>query len=160
VFVDDRSSQSRSRAGVQAQFGIDFSSVTIGPELIYNTDLGKILRKIMSEGMNRLAQNPRLQTELDWQAQVKDYDANTGTLIFDQGLQSRLAPHQTFTVYAREEGDLIQGCEQFRVVAHAVTTQVDSVSSVALVEKSFGERGVKVGDWVKVRPAEAAGPAF
>jgi hypothetical protein len=142
----------QATAGMSLSFDIQFSQITTGPALVFNTPLGDTIRKIMQKGMQDLGASPRL-VELPWQATVRLVQPSDGTFIFDAGFQQRLAPQQTFVVYAAQSGG--GTCDVFKAVAYTHTLQVDPVSSVATVDQSFDARGIQVGDAVMVRVAPA-----
>ncbi|MGK5087551.1 hypothetical protein WDW86_08330 [Bdellovibrionota bacterium FG-2] len=135
-------------AGVDVKFDIDFNEVKTSTNLIYNTPLGGILRKIMNDGVKRLSADPAV-ANLNWKATVKESVPEAGMFIFDAGTQSRIFPNQSFVVYAVTPATGI--CSLFHVVGYAHTTQVDPVSSVAFVDQILDPRGVQPGDIVMVR---------
>lgn len=139
-------------AGVNLSATLNFSEITTGPSLIFNTPLGDALRSIMVDGMKRLGTSSRLN-ELTWTARVREFVPETGSLIFDAGAKSRLTPHQTFVVYAVTPSVGI--CDVFKAVAYIHTVRVDTVSSVAVVDQILDSRGIEPGDLVMVRAAGA-----
>jgi hypothetical protein len=139
-------------AGVDLGIEIDFGVVKTGPDLVFNSPLGAILRKVMTKGMTLLSSAQRLD-ELSWKARVREYLPNSGILFFDAGAQSRLAPYQTFTIYAPTDSTPTGICNVYRPVAHVHTTAVEPVSSTAVVDEMLDSRGVFEGDVVMVRAA-------
>ncbi|MCC7440521.1 MAG: hypothetical protein IT285_02745 [Bdellovibrionales bacterium] len=144
------STATQATAGVELAFEIAFGEITTGPALLFNTPLGETVRKIMQKGMERLAASARIH-ELPWQAVVRAVNSEDGTFIFDSGARHRLKSGQTFTIYAVEDGGT--SCDVFRALAHVHTVQVDTVSSVATVDRTLGSRSPRVGDLVMVRLA-------
>jgi hypothetical protein len=143
------STASAATAGVELTFEIDFSSVTVGPDLVYNTPLGKILRGIMDDGMKKLAKSNDM-SKVSWKARVREFIPASGTLIFDAGHQSGILPNQTFMVYAATPAT--SACEVFKPMAHIHTTQIEPVSSSAVVDQMLDSRGIQDGDIVMIRP--------
>ncbi len=150
--VIDSRTASATTAGVDLTFDIHFGETTTSPGLVWETPLGEAFRKVMTHAVKGFAQSKRL-VELPWKAQVKEYLPEIGAVVFDQGFQSRLGTGQSFTVFAQEdESTLENGCGVYRALAHVKTTQVEAVSSVALLESVFDSRPIRAGDWVMVRP--------
>jgi hypothetical protein len=141
-------STSAATAGVNTSFTVDFDSITATPSLVWNTDLGNILRGIMSDGAKKLvaAANPSL---LSWSATVRAVSGSS--LVFDAGTQALLGPNQTFAVYAVTP--VTGACNVFEAVANVHTTQVEPISSTAAIDQQLDTRGVQVGDLVVIRPA-------
>lgn len=137
-------------AGVDLSLEIDFGVVKTGPDLLFNTSLGAILRKVMTAGMNTLSAAERLN-ELPWQARVREYIPSTGILFFDAGTQSRLAAYQNFTVFAPTDSTPAGVCHVYRPVAHIHSTAVEAVSSTAQVDEILDPRGIVDGDVVMIR---------
>jgi hypothetical protein len=135
-------------AGVQVDLEIDFSSVSTGPSLVYNTPLGTALRQIMDQGMSNLSGSPKLP-DLPWVANVTQFMAGPGTLLFDVGSHDRIGSNQTFTIYSSipDSGS----CPAYKPAAYVHTTQVDTVSSFAQVDTVLDSTGLKAGDRVMVR---------
>jgi hypothetical protein len=140
--------QSSSTVDLNLQFTIDFSVIHTGASFLYRTPLADAFRKIMKKGMDTLSASPRLH-ELSWTAQVREVNSQSGEILFDQGVQSRLSPNQAFTVYAGAAAD--SACQVFKPVAYVHTTSVDTVSSFAQVDEILDPRGIQVGDTVMVR---------
>lgn len=140
--------QSSSTVDLNLQFTIDFSVIHTGASFLYRTPLADAFRKIMKKGMDTLSASPRLH-ELSWTAQVREVNNQSGEILFDQGVQSRLAKNQAFTVYAGAAAD--SACQVFKPVAYVHTTSVDTVSSFAQVDEILDPRGIQVGDTVMVR---------
>jgi hypothetical protein len=137
-------------AGVNMSATLDFGTITTGPSLIFNTPLAAVFRSIMNNGISQFSGSPRL-SELPWQASVKEFDASIGTLVMDAGLNSRISPNQTFEVYVPVDTTSAGNCIPYQVVAYIHTITVDTVSSQAIVDQSFGTRGVQAGDVVMIR---------
>jgi hypothetical protein len=143
-------SSTSADAGVGLSMKIDFTVVKTGPDLIFNTPLGSIIRGMMNKGMNRLAASAAL-SKLPWQANVMEYMPSTGTLFFDAGVTSRINPNETFTIYARTDDTSTGVCNVYRPVAYAHTSRVDTVSSEAIVDQVLDSRGIRAGDVVMIR---------
>ena len=137
------------------EFNVNISDLKIGPELIYNTPMGAVLRGIMKDGMQRMVTQSTNLERLGWRAHVRDYDAQTGILIFDQGWESLIGENQTFTIYESIDDAIGISCNPYRVAAYAQTTTVDPISSMAVVTEVRGPRGIKPGDLVTIRRAMA-----
>lgn len=138
---------------VQANIGLDldFGVVKTGPELIHNTSLGTVFRRMIENGVANLANSNRL-SELPWRAHVLQVFPGDGTVLFDAGVRNRLATQQTFTIYRNIPG--ANNCDAYIPVAHIRSSSVDTVSSFAQVETSIdAQRGIQVGDTVMVRVA-------
>jgi hypothetical protein len=140
-------SASALTAGVNLSFKIDFSQVQLGPDLVAKTDLGKILRGIMDDGMKRLAKSANPST-LSWSSTVREVDSD-GSFIFDAGQNAMLGINQAFAVYAVTPAT--GACNVYKAVANVHTRQVEPLSSIAVVDQSLDPRGVQVGDRVVVR---------
>ena len=134
--------------GTEVSLEIDFGQITTGPSLVNNTPLGNIIRKIMDKGMSQLAASPAVN-RLGWRSKVREFDPNSGALVFDQGAQSRIALDQGFEVYAVTPSTGI--CDVYKAVAYAHTTQVNTISSTAQVDQMLDSRGIKEGDIVMIR---------
>lgn len=129
---------------------LDLSAIHTGPNLLFQTPLGDLMRKIMIKGVSDLSTSPRLD-ELHWQALVRQYIPSAGLFIFNAGLQSRIRVNQMFEVYAADSST--SGvCEVFKTVAYGHTSSVDAVSSLAIVDRILDSRGILPGDVVMVRP--------
>jgi hypothetical protein len=141
------------------EFNVNISDLKLGPELIYNTPMGNVLRGIMQEGMRKIVAQTSALERLGWRARVRDYDPQTGILIFDQGWESLIGENQSFTIYESAEDAIGIGCDVYRVAAYAETTTVDPISSLAVVTETRSPRGVKRGDLVTIRRAPASAGA-
>lgn len=135
-------------SGVNLSFTVDFGVIETGPNFLYNTPLGGALRKIMMDGVKKLSQSTRLH-ELSWRATVREYHPELGILLFDRGDQDRLQTNQSFIVYAQSESNSF--CDIYKPIAYIHTTQVDTISSYAMVDRTLDSRGVRVGDPVLIR---------
>lgn len=143
--------ETQATVGVNLSLQIDFSSITTGPSLVYNTPLGNILKTMMLKGMSNLAASSRL-IELPWEAQVKDYIPSAGLVIFDAGVQSRIANNQAFEIYAPTDASAFGTCNVYKTVAYVHTTSVNTVSSTALVDQIMSSsRDIQPGDVVMIR---------
>lgn len=127
---------------------LDFSQITTGIGLISHPSFSKILRSILTKGISGIASSPRLQ-ELAWQARVREYNPDTGTVLFDQGLQARLKVGDAFTVYAADSQGT--GCDVYKALAAVHATRVDAISSQALVDQVLDSRRIQPGDIVMIR---------
>ncbi len=126
--------------GGSVSLTVDFGMISTGPQLLLNTPLGDLVRKIMSQGILFLSQSPHMN-EIPWQAHVREFIPGAGVLVFDAGSQSRIAVNQEFEIYApAPTGSDV--CEVFKVLAYAHTTQVNAVSSVALLDWSLSSRSL------------------
>ncbi len=137
-------------AGVNLNLTIDFGAIRTGPALIFNTELGTVLRKIMEAGLFQLSLSPHLNN-LSWNARVQGYDQALGLLTFDAGAQSRIRANQTFEVYSPTDASSTGVCNVFQRVANIHTTSVDTASSVAIVDAVLDSRGIQIGDVVMIR---------
>jgi hypothetical protein len=135
-------------AGAELSVEVDFGQISTGPSLVLNTALGKVIRKVMQKGLRSLTASPAIH-RLGWSARVREFDPDSGTLIFDSGAQDRLAAGQLFEVYAVTPAVGI--CDVFKAVAQVKTVRVDALSSVAEVERILDPRGIKEGDLVTVQ---------
>lgn len=139
------------------EFNVNISDIKIGPELIYNTPLGGVIRGMMTKGVQELVKQTSNLERLGWAAHVRHYDPDTGILIFDEGWDSLLGNEQTFTVYSAAEDAIGINCTSFLPVADVRTTRVDSITSIAIVDEIRHSRGIQVGDLVLVRRAAPPG---
>lgn len=137
-------------AGGNLNMEIDFGMIRTAPTLIFNTPLGSVFRTIMINGMSQLSASSRMN-ELPWQAMVKEVTPSAGTLIFDAGTQSRILSNQAFEVYAPADTTSSGVCHVFETVAYIHTVEADTVSSIAVIDQTMGNRGVQVGDVVMIR---------
>lgn len=135
-------------------FKLNFSVIQIGPELVHNSPLGRILRDIMKSGISSIVNHPRT-SEIGWRAVVMDVSPDGNFVTFSSGSRSRIGLNQVFMVYAAADSNA--ACQVYKSVAYIKTNQVDPVSSIARVEQFRDSRGVKVGDIVMVQPAEVLG---
>ncbi|CAM6053612.1 unnamed protein product [Sphagnum tenellum] len=131
-------------------FQLDLATLTTSTSLTSNPVLGAVLRSIIIDGLQKLSASPRLD-ELAWTASVKAYDSVTGTLVLSAGGQSRLLPNQAFEIYAPTDATTLGVCDVFQTVAYVHTSEVNTVSSQAVVDKILDPRGILVGDVVMVR---------
>jgi hypothetical protein len=131
---------------------IDLGLITTGPSFVTNTAFGQALRKIMNQGVQKLAATARLN-ELGWQTEVKEVNTQAGTVIIGAGSQARLEPNQLLTIYAALSGpgETNGPCGAFKPMAHIRTTTVEALSSGATVEAILDSRGIQPGDPVTVR---------
>lgn len=143
------STASSLTAGVDLSLQVDFGLVKTGPELVFNTPLGGILRGIMNKGMEQLSRSGDL-SRLSWKARVREYLPETGTLTFDAGARVNLKPNQAFTVLALNPSTGV--CDTFKAVARVHTTQVELGSSTAVVDRVLDARGIRDGDVVVLAP--------
>jgi hypothetical protein len=134
--------------GASLSVTLDFGTTHTAPDLIYNSPLGTIIRNIMNDGMKQLSGSTRLN-ELSWTARVREYLPATGTVVFDAGSQMRLQPNQAFVIYAVTPATGV--CSVFKAVANVHTTQVDAISSTAIVDQTLDSRGIQDGDLVMVK---------
>ncbi len=145
---------SQDTAGVNASMQIDFSQVTTSPSFIYNTPLGGAIQAIMKDGMTRLAASPKLSL-LPWEATVREYLPESGMLIFDAGEQTGLQPNEAFEIYAVTPATGI--CNVFQTVAYVHTTQVDAISSQAVVDQAMNSTPIQDGDLVMIHAVSSTG---
>jgi len=145
------STANHSTVGGSISLEVDFGMISTGPQLLLNTPLGDIMRKIMNQGVLLLGQSIHLN-EIPWEAHVREYIPAAGTLVFDAGYQSRIAPQQEFEIYARDSASA-PVCGVYQILAYAHTTQVSAVSSVAVVDwsvnhRSLGSSSTSAGDLI------------
>jgi len=126
----------------------NFNTITGGADLVQHPSFNKILTQIMDAGMKLIAQSPDLN-KLPWTAIVRESNSASGTLIFDAGHGSGIANNQAFVIYAAEQAT--GNCNLYKAVAYVHTTRVDPISSVAIVDQSLDQRGIKDGDVVMVK---------
>jgi hypothetical protein len=142
------SNATQATASVSLDLEIDFSTITTGPGLVYNTPLGDAVRKIMDQGVGLLSSSPRLSL-LPWYATVREYDTGPGAVLLDMGTQDRIGTSQTFTVFSPIAAT--SSCPVFKPAAYVHTTEVENVSSYAQVDTVLDASGIKTGDRVMVR---------
>jgi hypothetical protein len=135
-------------AKVTLKFTIDLKGIKISPDFVYNTEVGKMLRAIMKDGIKTIAASSHLN-ELNWQATVREVSPEIGMVIFDAGSQRGIKLNQGFVVYAAhpETG----ACNVYRALGYVKTTRVDTVSSVALLDTALDRQEIQVGDVVMIR---------
>jgi hypothetical protein len=131
-------------------FNINISDIKIGPELIYNTPLGGVIRDMMRRGLAEIVKQKDSLERLGWMSRVLYFDSDTGTVIFEQGWDHLIGNDQTFTVYAPVEDAIGIGCTELPV-ADIRTTRVDSITSIAIVDEFRHSRGIQPGDSVRIR---------
>ncbi len=133
------------------KFMVNFGEISLGPEFLWKTPMGQAIRKMMAEGLRKLALSPQLN-KVAWHAKVREFVPETGIVLFDAGSNLNIASNQTFVVYAVEPAVGI--CDVFKAVAYIRTSKVDPLSSVALVDSFQDARGIHPGDIVVVRPTD------
>jgi hypothetical protein len=143
-------------SGVDLNLSIDFGTVKTGADLVSNTQFGNILRGIMADGMKKLARSADM-SKLAWKATVRESNLASGTMVFDQGAQQGIGSNQTFVIYANLPAN--GACNASHAVAHVHSTQVETVSTTAVVDDSLDSRGILPGDIVMLRLAPPALPA-
>ncbi|MEO5970998.1 MAG: hypothetical protein ABIQ95_13800, partial [Bdellovibrionia bacterium] len=149
-FAVAASTSTHAVVGGSVTFDLDFSSIKSSAGLVFNPALAATLRSIMVDGIKQLSASPRLP-ELAWTARVRDYNPSSGVLILSAGDQARLLPNQTFEVYAPTDTSAQGVCNVFQTVAYIHTSNVNSVSSEAVVDQVLDPRGVQKGDVIMVR---------
>lgn len=138
--------------GTDLSFEVDFSGVDVGLSLATNPALGRITRELMTNAISLLAKNPRI-VQLPWQASVKA--SNLEQLIFDAGTVFNIGMNQTFVIYeptnnpARSNANGV--CDVFKAVAWVHTTQVDTMSSIAKIDRLMNGGVIRPGYVVMVR---------
>lgn len=138
------SAADQSSVSVNLQLTIDFSKVTASPSFVHNTSLEKILRQIMTQGVNQIAASPRVGA-LSWFATIRDYNPATGVVIFDAGVRQNIQVGNDFIVYAA--ADVQSSCAIYKVLASVKTTQVYPISSYAAISQVLdSSRGIQAGD--------------
>ncbi len=142
------SSATEKTKGVSLSLEIGFKDITTGYDLIWNTSLHDALSKIMDNGLGTLAADATLN-ELSWRAKIYQYIPETGTLIFNRGVSDKVKIGDRFVVYAAAD-NVLGDCALYEPVAHIHITQVETVSSFAIVEDLVGSRGIRVGDIVMI----------
>ncbi len=135
------STANHATVGGSLALEVDFGMISTGPQLLFNTPLGDLMRKIINQGISELGQSSHLN-EIPWQAHVREFIPQGGLLVFDAGNQSRIAANQEFEIYAPAPGGSSGVCQVFQVLAYAHTTTVDAVSSVAFVDQIVGSRSL------------------
>lgn len=143
-----RTSKDQRTYSGELSFDIDFGQISTGPSLVANTPFGKVLRAAMEAGTKALAESSET-SRLGWSATVREWNEDTGTLIFDQGLQSKLNAGERFEIYAQRR-DTDAGCSVFKAVALVHASQVFRVSTEAVVDQVLDARGIQVGDRVMI----------
>jgi hypothetical protein len=135
-------------AGVNLNVTVNFSEATTAADFIWNSALGDALRAIMEDGLKKLEKNARV-SKLTWYATVKEFNEKEGSLIFDAGTSSSLAPGDAFEVYARTPS--LSACDVYKTVAQAHALRVDTRSTLGVVDSFLDERGIEAGDIVMIR---------
>ncbi len=121
---------------------LDFGAISTGPELLINTPLGDILRKIIHDGIAQLGQSSHLN-EIPWEAHVREYIPQTKMVVFDAGNQARLKENQEFEIYIPPAGHAFGACGVYQILAYAHTIAVNATSSVAVLDWSLGSRDLQ-----------------
>lgn len=143
------STATQASAGVDLNVSVDFSEVTTGAQLLFNSSLSTIFRNIMKKGLASLLSTK--VADLPWTAKVFDFDATNGVVHFDKGFEARLQPNQSFAV---QTFDSTAGeCAVTKTVAYIYTTRVDGSTSVASVEQTLEAIQIKTGDIIRIRKA-------
>jgi len=140
-------SESHATSSTQLNFGLNLGMITIGPNLIHNTELGGILRAIMDKGIKDLINKPEMQG-LIWQATIIAINPD-GTFLIDAGERDRLKDDQQFTVLTKlaSPGSV---CGSYQSIGYAHTSRVDNVSSTLKLDGAVA-RPLNVGDVVMIR---------
>lgn len=137
--------------GTELSFGLNLGQIKIGPNLIYNTPLGGLLRKMMEAGVKQLAASPKTST-LAWQATVVSVSPSDGSAIIDVGARELIEPNQELVVYAPVTSG--GSCRVYQSIAYVRTIQVDTVSAITQVDQVLSPRPIEVGDVVMVKPQQ------
>jgi len=141
-------SANQSTANSTGKIRLNFGTIRAGVDFSHHPVVQEVFRKIALDGISRLASTPRL-SELSWRATVREYHPDSGILIFDQGVQSRLRPNQTFVVYAVTPETGV--CDVYKPVANIHSTEVDTISTQAIIDQIRDLRGIEVGDQVMIK---------
>ncbi|OFZ81517.1 MAG: hypothetical protein A2583_03995 [Bdellovibrionales bacterium RIFOXYD1_FULL_53_11] len=145
------SDSSHLLANVNLSVKINFSELEIGPDFIWKSEIGNIIKKVMEKGIMRMAGSDRF-TKVPWRAYImQDFDPNwPGFAYMNAGAQQGVRMNQMFEVLTvtPSEGE----CAAYRVAAYGHTRMVNAVSSVLAVEPSCaaGAATIKKGDIVMV----------
>ncbi|HLE00702.1 MAG TPA: hypothetical protein VJB59_10615 [Bdellovibrionota bacterium] len=131
-----------------SSFKINFSEITTAVQLATHPTFNKLLRKIMTAGMTRLAQSPDVH-HLPWRAIVRESNPSAGTLIFDAGTQDGIAANQNFAVYAVSPTTGV--CDVYKTIAYIHTLRADPLSSFAIVDQVLDSQPIETGDLVVVK---------
>jgi hypothetical protein len=140
----------QSTVGIDLSFEVDFDQINAGASLLTNPALGTITRKLMVNSLYLLGKDPNVMN-LPWQAMIKNTDANLGLVIFDAGTALNIKKDQLFEIYELNNNTPDGACDLFKVIAHIHTTQVNTLSSIALVDQLFNNGVIKIGDVVMGR---------
>jgi hypothetical protein len=135
---------------VDASFKVDFTQVQVGPDLIWKTPLGGILKKIMHKGIEKLAKHPNFE-RLYWRASVmQNYDPLLTNLVFiNAGASSGLKANQMFEVASVTPAD--SACTVYKTVGYGHTVRVDMDSAVLQLDQVFFDPAIiKRDDVVKI----------
>jgi hypothetical protein len=138
-------------SGVSTDVQINFGLLGAGFSLMWNTDLNKIISKVMDLGVQALVSSSDFENLLPWQAQVYEVDPS-GTIFFNAGNTALVGANQAFTVLEPVPG-MAGGCPIYKSVAEIHTVHVED-SSAAVVDSWFDgaqTRGIHTGDTVMVR---------
>lgn len=133
------------------EFEIDFDQVHSGIELMKNTVLGEALSQIMTKGIYNLARSPDFD-RLPWSARLQDFDPRTGILVIEGGTLDQIKPHQAFEILG--EATSSSSCPVYSTLAYVHTTRVDSLTSNAIIDSTFG-REPKESDRVVIHVVPA-----
>jgi hypothetical protein len=132
--------------GSQTTVDVQYGLIHTGVDLVTRTDLGEKLRKIMLDGIAKLAAHPGVK-KLPWNVPITHVGAQAGSFWMNAGVESYLAPFQSFVIY---ESSLAAGMpEVFHPLACAHTTPdvFDGSSRIAV------DRQIEPGALERITPA-------
>lgn len=90
-------------AGVNLTFKVDFSDVSISPEVQFRTALAPALRAMVKQGMKSMISSSRINL-IPWHALVKEVDLGAKLVLFDAGVKAGMAKGDRLSVYGSCSG--------------------------------------------------------
>lgn len=143
------STSDQNATTVKGKFKINFGTITGGGDFVHHPVVQQIVREIMTDAMKKITSSVRL-SELSWRAHVRETSRENGTVLLDQGANSRVGVNQQFVVYSPVDSAGL--CEVVKPVAYIRTTQVDTVTSFGVIDQLLDSRGILPGDVIMIRP--------
>ncbi|OFZ80170.1 MAG: hypothetical protein A2583_15735 [Bdellovibrionales bacterium RIFOXYD1_FULL_53_11] len=144
-------SSSAILSGLDLSVTMNFSELQVGPTLNFSEDLDEKIRKIMENGLRKIAKSKDFN-KLPWVALVaQDFNPQKPShIIFDAGWEYGLKPKQMFEVYkvTPSEG----ACATSIGVALGHTVDVYQTSSVLEIEPTClgNVTDIKKGDVIRI----------
>jgi hypothetical protein len=115
--------------GSDVTFGVTWSQLTLGGDILTRTDLGEVIRKIMLDGLRKLSVHPA-SAQLPWRGQVTGLAPEPRTYWISAGAAQWIGAWQSFELWEPVAGDF----EQLSACGHS-TADVFSTSAKVQVDR-------------------------